>query len=229
MKVFDYASWGDNALSFTLGFWLFFLLGSIFSSQSTISSVSTVVPQNYLMATLSSKLPIFVELVLNNFIIPIAEEMFWMIGLPFALFSVMDNLGKWEKIEFFKNRVFQIIVVILVCSISFAYFHIGKLLLGFIISSIIFRTILIGLVYGDMKFDIIKGVNLVAGFGVGSHMANNILDRGVANTWTVISQNSIVVTIIIVGFLGLIFITAINRILEFFFGDRKDLQDKIRV
>ena len=218
MKVFDMSSWEDNALSFALGFSIWSFLGTMFSSQSTLS---VSIPKNYLLATISSELPVFTEMIINNFIVPVSEELFWMVGIPFAILSVMKQLGK--KYEFCNNEYLQMGIMIIIAGSTFAYFHIGKTFTAFIISAIIFRTIMIVMVYGDYKFDMLKGINLVSGFAVGSHIANNILDTGFQKTWTILSTN-IPVTIIIVVFFGAIFLTAINRILMFVVGKSKNLE-----
>ncbi len=214
-KVFDMATWEDNALSFSLGFGLWALLGSLFSSQSVVS-----LQQNNLLATISSELPIFTETIINSLIVPIAEEMFWMIGIPFALISVMDAMGK--KWDIWKNNILQIIVIILIGSSTFAIFHVGKMFIGFMISAIIFRSVMIVLVLGESKMDILKGVNLVASFSVGAHIANNIIDKGFGAVASIIGTNTIV-SVIVILFFGVIFITALNRIFLFFVGKDNDL------
>lgn len=207
-KIFDMNSWSDNALSFTLGFGIWSFLGTLF--RGSASTIGATIPKNHLFATISSELPVFTEMIVNNFIVPIAEELFWMIGIPFALISIMKSVGK--KYEMFNNEILQLVVVVIVTSSTFAMFHIGKAFISFIISAIIFRTILIVLVYGDYEFNMIRGFNLVAGFGVGSHMANNILDSGFKKSWLIL-QTNIPVTIIIVLFFGIVFLSSFNRIL----------------
>ena len=172
LKVFDFHSWGDNALSFTLGFAVWAGIGSFFGQQSVLS-----VSQNYLLATIASDLPQLVEVVMNVFIVPIAEEIFWMIGIPFALITIMNQIGK--KWEFFSNQWLQMFIIIVVASSTFAAFHVGKAFILFIIAAIIFRTIMIVMVYGDQNFDILKSINLVTGFAVGAHIANNMINYGV--------------------------------------------------
>lgn len=217
MKVFDWASWGDNALSFTLGFWIWIAIGSLFSTQSILS-----VSQNHLFATISSELPQFVEFITNIFIVPIAEELFWMVGIPFALITIFRQLGK--QYDIWNNVYLQMAIIIFVGSTTFAFFHVGKLFIGFIIASMIFRTIMIVLIYGEYNFDILKGVNLVAGFSVGAHIGNNLIDYGFSKAWIVL-KSELVVMIIILLFFGALFITALNRMLEVIVGKRKNLED----
>lgn len=219
LKVFDFHSWGDNALSFTIGFFVWMGLGSLFTSQSVLSlSVS----KNYLFATISSELPQLVEVITNVFIVPIAEEIFWMIGMPFALITILNQMGK--KWDIFSNEWLQMFIVIAIASSTFAVFHVGKAFISFIIAAIIFRTIMIVMVYGEHHFDMLKGINLVSGFAVGAHIANNMLDTGIQKTWLVL-QTSLPVLIIVIVVFGALFLSAADRILRFFTGKASNLED----
>ena len=216
MKIFDFYSWGDNALSFTLGFFAWLGLGRLFGTQSILS-----VSENHLFAAIAADLPQLVEVILNVFIIPIAEEIFWMIGIPFALISVMNELGK--KYPLWKNLYLQMFVIIVVASVTFAIFHVGKMFIGFMIAAIVFRTIMIVLIYGEHKFDIIKGINLVVGFAIGAHIANNMISTGIQKTYLVLQTNTTVFIIVLV-FFGVLFLSALNTILRFVLGKSKSLQ-----
>ena len=207
LKVFDMAGWGDNTLSMTAGFGIFALTGTIFGNQSVIS-----VPQNFLFSTLASELPQMIEFTMNVFLIPIAEEMFWIVGLPFALFSVLRIFGK--SINFFNNKVFQIFVVSTISSLSFAFFHVGKLFIAFIVSAIIFRTLMIVLVYAEHEFNILKGVNLVAGFAVGAHIANNMNSVGFTQSWLIIQSNFFPAGMIIIMIAIIFFGSGIERLIS---------------
>lgn len=212
LKVFDLASWGANTFSFTLGFFLYIVIGSLFGNQSIIGT-------NYLFATLSTTLPQIIDLVVNVFLVPIAEELVWMIGLPFSLITIMNMLGKRWSI--WKQGWVQILVLIAICSSTFAVFHQGKLLAAFVIASIVFRSVLIFLVYGEQKYNIIKGVNLVAAFSVGAHIANNLVYRGIDNVWILIKSNFLPVGLIIVVFFAIVFFSAIENIISWFASDKK--------
>lgn len=211
-KVFDLASWGDNTLAFTIGFAIYLLAGSFFPQQSIIGD-------NFLFATLSTTLPQVIDLVVNVFLVPIAEELVWMVGLPFVLFTLMNQIGK--KWSIFKAGWLQIAVVIIVGSVTFAIFHQGKLLLAFIAASIIFRSVLIFLVYGDQKYDIIKGVNLVAAFAVGAHMANNLVFRGFEKVWLILTNNFLPIGLIVMAFFAIMFISAIEKVISMVLGKEK--------
>jgi hypothetical protein len=217
LKIFDYASWGDNTLSFSIGFFIWFAVGKFFGPQSILS-----ISQNYLFASIASDLPQLIEIIMNVFIIPISEEIFWMFGIPFSLITIMTVIG--EKYSLWKNLYLQMFVVIVVASVTFAIFHVGKFFISFIIAAMLFRTIMIVLVYGDYNFNILKGVNLVAAFAVGAHIANNLIDVGIGKTWLVLSTN-IPVLLMIVVFFGIIFLSAIDRILKFILGKTMTLED----
>jgi len=217
LKVFDMASWGDNSLSFTFGFFVWTVFGKLFGKQSVLS-----VTQNHLLATIAAELPQFIEFIFDNFIIPISEELFWMIGIPFALLSIMRQVGK--KWSLFENEIFQIVILVLVGAASFAVFHVGKAHIAFMIGAILFRTIMIVLIYGEYQFDLLKGVNLVAGFSVGAHIANNLTDTGFAKAW-IILKSEWVVAVIILAFFAIIFLSALERILRFAFGGQPTLED----
>lgn len=217
-KIFDLASWGDNSISFFLGFFIWAGIGGIFGSQSVLS-----VGQNQLFATIASELPQLIEVVMNVFIIPISEEIFWMVGIPFALIGIMNIVGK--KYPVWKNPFLQIGIVVAIGATTFAIFHIGNIsFIAFIIAAMIFRTIMLVLVYGEYEWDILKGVNLVVGFSVGAHIANNLFDTGFSKTWLILST-SIPVLIIILTLFGFIFASALIRIFRYATGKAKSLGD----
>ena len=216
MKIFDFYSWGDNALSFTIGFFAWLGLGSLFGQQSVLS-----VSENHLFAAIAADLPQLVEVILNVFIIPIAEEIFWMVGIPFALISIMNQLSKNYPI--WKNLYLQMFVIIVIASTTFAIFHVGRMFIGFIIAAMVFRTIMVVLIYGDHKFDMIKGINLVVGFAIGAHIANNLIHTGIEKTWLVLQTNTTVFAIVLI-FFAVMFLSALNTVLRFMLGKSKSLE-----
>lgn len=205
LQVFDLGGWRQNCLSFAIGFIFWGVLGTVLNS----SGMSLILEKNYLFASVSSQLPLYTEFILNAFIIPIAEEMFWMVGLPFALISIMRTIGKeWE---IFQNALVQMAVVITVASITFGVFHVGKLTFAFLLASMIFRTIMILTVYGDYYFNWIKFAPIVASFSIGSHIANNWLTEGWSNSFLIL-QTNLVVSGFIFLYLGIIFLSAIEYV-----------------
>jgi len=219
LKIFDMSSWGDNALSFTLGFGIWAIVGLFLQSngQSIISF-----GDNNLFATIASELPQLMEFSVNVFLVPIAEEMFWMIGLPFALITIMHITGK--RFSLFSKAWFQILVVAAIGGITFAMFHVGKWFVGFIISAIIFRTVMIVLVYGEHKYDILKGINVVAAFSVGAHIANNMSTVGLSQSWLIISSNFWPVGLLIILFMALMLLSGLERLISLIAGGKAPQQ-----
>lgn len=206
-EIFNSGTWSENAFSFTLGFSIYSLIG-IFADSSTKSVLS--ITKNSLFATISSELPLFFEFIMNVFVIPIAEESFWMIGIPFATITIMNLIG--ERFSIFKNLVFQLIVITILTGVSFALFHVGKLLLGFLIAAFFFRAIMVWSVVGDADFDWIKGISLVPAFAVGAHIGNNWADYGFGKGMQLLTSNFEVGVFILI-FLGIIFISFINQLI----------------
>lgn len=204
LKVFDLGGWRKNSLSFSLGFIFWGIIGTYIKSKGM-----SVLPLNQLFATASSQLPIYTQFVLNTFIIPISEEMFWMIGLPFALISVMRSIG--DRYEFFENAFVQLAVVVIISSVSFAIFHVGKITWAFLVASMIFRTIMIITVYGDYYFDWIKIAPIVVSFSFGSHVVNNWLVVGWASSFLILQTNLLVSGFIFL-YLAIILISGIEYV-----------------
>jgi len=214
LKVFDFSSWGDNTLSFTGGFWIWIGIAGFFGTQSVLS-----VSSNQLFATISGELPQLVDFVVNTFLVPIAEELFWIVALPFAIISMLNNAG--NKYEFFKNGIFQIAVTVLVGVTTFAYFHVGNVgFVSFIIAAMLFRTIMLVLVYGEQKYDILKGVNLVAGFSVGAHIANNLTNFGINKAFLLLQANFLPVGLIVYILMGFLFLSGIERLISLIAGKK---------
>jgi len=218
LKVFDLASWGDNTLAFTIGFLLYIGLGLL----GTFGAEKSIIGENFLFSTLSSQLPQLTDMIVNVFLVPIAEELVWMIGIPFVLITMMNKLG--ERFSIWKQGWLQIAVIIIIGSFTFAIFHQGKLVLAFIASALLFRSLLIFLVYGDKKYDIIKGVNVVAGFAVGSHMGNNLMFRGLDKVILLLNTNFFPVGLLVYAFFLVMFISAIERVLSLASGKKEKKQ-----
>jgi len=212
--LFDKSTWGDNSLSFTLGFVIWSLLGSI-ASLSVIS-----LPKQYLFASISSELPQLLEFAVNGILVPIAEEVFWMIALPFSLIFIMNSLGKEDS--FWRNKYFQIAVIMLIGATTFAYFHVGALALtGFIIIAMFFRSVMVVSVYADQEFNWLSRINLVPSFAIGAHMANNLSTYGWAQIKLIMFSNFFPAGLIIIIFFAIMFISGFERILSLIFGKER--------
>ena len=210
-EIFDLGTWKENAISFTVGFGIWAIINGVFGTQSILS-----VSQNHLFATIAGELPQFIDVLMNGIVVPIAEEFFWMFAIPYAVISILNILEK--KYSFFENDIVQILIVAIISSMSFALFHVGKTALTlFLISAIIFRTIMIVLVFGEKKLDYIKKFNLVASFSVGAHIANNLIQGGFKTAIIVLQQNIWIFSVIILLF-GALFLTTLNSLIMWIMG-----------
>jgi len=195
------------------GFAIFIGLGvatRALQGQSILYSLfsATHLDRNRLFATISSELPFFWEKTINTITIPYAEEMFWLIGLPVGIMWLMNSLSNAKGLEFFENRIFQFFMIIIISGATFAAFHVGKVIVGFIIAALVFRTILIIMTIGEQQFDFIKWFVVLYSFALGAHMGNNIADDGVMNFILIMQTNvygwiilGIFALISIIGFL----------------------------
>jgi len=178
-------SYGAAAFSFTLGAVLAVALNwqSAFAGFGGGGGMSVFSVQlNYLLSSISGTLPNFWNIFANSFGAAVAEEMLFLITLPIAVFLILDYAGK--SVEILKNKYLQIGAAIAVSAPLFAFFHVGNLALtGFIISAIIFRSFLIGMVYGDSKTEIIPYVALVPAFAISFHVFNNFSFFGLFNVF----------------------------------------------
>jgi hypothetical protein len=176
------------------GFFIFIAIGVVtraLQGQSVLYAIfsSTHIDRNRLFATISSELPIFWEKTINTLTIPYAEEMFWLLGLPVAIMWLMNSLSNIKGADFFSNKVFQFFVIIIVCGSTFAAFHVGKIIVSFIIAALVFRTSLIIMTIGEQEFNFIKWFVVLYSFALGAHMGNNIADDGLMNFILIMQTN----------------------------------------
>lgn len=206
LEIFNSGTWGQNCISFMIGLILWLFIGG--SSSKSILAIG----QNSLFASISSELPVFLEFVLNTFVIPIAEELFWIVAIPYTVITIMNIAG--TKISFLKNIWIQIFVVTVITGLTFAIFHVGKMFLLFLIAAFLFRAIMIIAVYGDMQADIIPGLTLLPAFAVGAHIGNNWADAGFAQGVAFLAGNYEIGWIII-AFLLIVAFSALWAIISF--------------
>jgi hypothetical protein len=159
----------NEALAFTLGFGVWLAIAA--TNSLSVLSVSS----SYLYNTIAGDLPLVLEFVVNSFLIPISEEVFWIIGLPYTLIAIMNNLGQYYNI--FKNKAFQFLIVLAIAGSTFVIFHVGQLFWAFVIAAFVFRSIMITLVIGNNKFGWIPFFQIVPAFAIGAHIGNNWGDR----------------------------------------------------
>jgi len=211
LKVFNLGTWGENSLSFVIGFLIWIFIGG--SSRSVLSLTT-----NNLLASISSELPQFIEFVSNSFLIPIAEEIFWLIGLPFVIIAMMRKF----KNPVLSNNWVQIFTASLISSITFAIFHVGQAdNIMFLIGAFIFRFLIVTLVFADIILDVFPKLRLLASFGLGAHIANNFADFGVGAGLNQLNINFMPVGFLIYILFTVIFLSAINTIVLLFNGGLK--------
>ena len=212
-EIFNIGTWSENCLSFTLGFGIWMAFGLFMGTQSVLS-----VSQNQYFSAISSELPQLLDFLTTIFVIPISEELFWMIAIPFSLFTIFNLLGK--KYPIFSNNILQIFLISIVSGVTFAAFHVGKLIINFLLAAYIFRTIMIVLVYGDQKYDIIKKINLVVAFSLGAHIGNNLINYGFVKGNLILFDNFAAVGWMIYLLFLVIFISGFNKLLEIIFAKK---------
>lgn len=206
-EIFNLGTWGENSLSFTIGFLIWLFIGIFFGTQSILS-----VSENALFAAIAGELPQLTEFLMNAFVIPISEELFWMVAIPFSIITIMNITAKNKTLSFFENSWFQIFVIVLVSGITFAAFHVGKLFVAFLIAAFLFRASMVVLVYGDMKLDILKPIRLIVSFALGAHIGNNLINYGLRKSWILLTTNFWAIGWIVFALFFIIFLSAINQI-----------------
>ena len=183
----SHSTFRQTSFSYVLGLVLAVVFGWI--GRHFTFSLFTI-PKQYLLSQISSQLPRFWEKIVNVDAASYSEEMLFLFALPALLAIIFTFIGKqaeksknpiFKNFRFFKSPFFFIPMVVLVVAPTFAGFHVGNLqLITFIISAIIFRSLLLVLVYGE-KFShdkFIPFISLVPAFGIGYHRGNNIMATG---------------------------------------------------
>ena len=235
-KMFSMGSWSENSLAFTIGF-LFWGLIQGFKPAATQATTELTVTslfsltQNQLFATIAGQLPQYIEVLMSGFVIPVAEEIFWMFAIPYGMFSILKaaskrklNLfGKKKSLSFLKNMWLQILLVIAVGSTTFAFFHVGReAFIAFIIGAIIFRSIMVGVVYTEKAYDWLKNLEIFVSFAVGAHIVNNLLaGGGIGLAMDILKSQNTVVYITIWVLAIAIAIGAIDEIIGIVSGEKK--------
>jgi len=168
------------AISYSLGLIISSLIGVLANIRQTASifSMFTITTQQ-LLSQVSSQLPLFWSKFIDTQGASTAEELIFMIAAPVILFSILNYIGKQTRLTFLSDARVQIPIVIAVVAPMFALFHVGNaVLVTFIISAIAFRAILLGLVWGDIKENLVPFLLIAPAFAVGFHQGNNIMATG---------------------------------------------------
>lgn len=164
----------ENCLSFAIGIVFGTLFGAL--SAQSIFTLFTV-SQQYLLSEITAQLPLFWSTFANTVGAPVAEELLFLVSIPAILFVIVGFVS--TRFKLLSNPLLQVAIVAGVVGPLFAFFHVGNVaLMGFIISAIFFRILMIGMVHGDMKSDIVPLIALIPSFAIGYHMANNVMAAG---------------------------------------------------
>ena len=235
-KMFNMGSWSENSLAFTIGFVFWGLIQGFqpAQAQATAEMSATALfslTQNQLFATIAGQLPQYIEVLMSGFVIPVAEEIFWMFAIPYGLFSALNaaskrkiNLfGNKQSLSFLKQTWLQILIVIAVGSLTFAYFHVGReAFIAFIIGAIIFRSIMVGVVYTEKAYDWLRNLEIFVSFAVGAHIVNNLLaGGGIGLAMDIFKSQNIVVYLTIWALAIAIAIGALDEIIGLISGEKK--------
>lgn len=152
-------------------------------------------------STAIQSLPLVLQFIFNVIVGPIAEEMLWIVAIPYVVISISNYIAKKSQYKFFENKVVQLIIMILVGAPTFALFHIGNVAItGFVIFVAIFRAVLLTSVYlpsGRRTWYF----TILPAFAIGAHIANNLIEFGVVNGLQLLNSS-----FMYTGLLGYIFI-----------------------
>lgn len=209
-KIFDLGTWQENSTSFTIGFILWSGIGFFTSLKSILST-----PTNQLFSTVAGEMPQLLNYLMTVYVIPISEELFWIVALPYVIFTILDQIGKTWKIA--SNFIFQMIILVIIGGVSFGAFHIAKLNWAFLFSAFIFRGIMLIIPWIDMKADVFKNIKLFVSFALGAHIANNMFAYGISEGFSLLMSNFFTVGWIIMILFIAIFLTALNNLIEVIF------------
>ena len=153
---------GLSSLSFFIAFTGMYL----FKSATNFA----IIEQQNLLSTLSSQIPASWNLILSVFMAPTIEE-FFFIGMAGVVIILMELLG--VDYPLLKNKILQMIVIIVLGGWAFAIFHTGKTAIAFVVVAFTFRAVAYIFLFGDRFFDIIPILTIGLPFVIGIHMANN--------------------------------------------------------
>ncbi|NOR84693.1 hypothetical protein GQ473_01105 [archaeon] len=197
----------ESAQGFTLLFLIWFALLQLKNISSYFNIFSF--PTQSTLATIQESIPPFWGMINTVFMAPTNEEIFWF-ALAILIFGVMNKIGK--EIKIFKNLILQFIVVLVIGMVTFASFHTSQESLMFYLSAMIFRGLMIVLLFGDKKYDLIPKFTMTLSGLIGAHMANNIVAYGFMNTFNMLMTNMFGMILIVIfasifayGIRGLLF------------------------
>lgn len=192
-------SFSNNSVVFYIGFivWaiILFFTGGGTGAKSVLS-----VSENSIFASVSNALPQFLNFSLSTFIIPIAEEFFWMIGITAITLVLVKTLSRQFKI--FKTVGAKLVVLWIIGGVTFAFFHTNNIEnIAFLISAFVFRGIFATALLLDEEYDLIPFVQWGFSGVVGAHIANNWINYGFLDGLSLLLNNLFPSGIILLGIL----------------------------
>lgn len=191
-----------NSLALWLGvvFWatLRFVLSTVSTSNQKFFSLTA---DTAFFSTSIQSLPLVLQFIFNVIVAPIAEELLWIVAIPYVVISVSNYLAKNPKYKILSNKIVQLLIMIAIGAPTFALFHIGNVALtGFLIFVGVFRAILLTSVYlpsGQRTW----AFSILPAFAIGAHITNNLIEFGVTNGFQLLNSS-----FFYTGLLGYIFI-----------------------
>ena len=177
-KVTD-LSFGAQGVGYYAGALLTMALFGIGKSSQSIQQTFSFLEYGtmHLMTSIRGDLTVFEEMWVTTVGIVAAEELMFLIGLPLSGFMILDSIARSSKnLKFLSHPLVQILLVILPVSLMFAYIHVGMTAsIAFFMTAVIFRAVLIFVVYSDMRLNLIPIAMVVPAFAIGVHRFWNIM------------------------------------------------------
>jgi hypothetical protein len=130
----------------------------------------------HIMQSIRGSLSVFEDMWITTQAIPPAEELFFLIVIPMTIMLGLDTLSRQSKsLSILGSPMVQILLAIPPTALMFAYIHVGMAAsMAFFMSAVVFRSIAVLVVYGDLKMNLIPVAMIVPAFMVGLHRYWNI-------------------------------------------------------
>lgn len=212
-----------SAQGWLAGLLLFLLVGSIGEASLISVTVSVLDSQLAAMGDQAAINSEFWSWYIPNIASPVVEEAFWAVGFPVGIVLVMQSIAKSGKhiqdpylsplLSIFDHVITQMIVLVVVLSTTFAYFHVDQQASAiFIFAALLFRAVLTVIWWGDMHYDLVPLLVIAPSFLVGAHMGNNISVEGLGHSLSIIASHPIGwITMLIFGFIALIAVVGLHE------------------
>lgn len=213
-----------SSQGFLAGFLLFMILGTI--GEASVISVSDGLLESQMSQLVQANIldTQFWEWFIPSIASPVAEEAFWAVGLPVGLVLLMQSIAKASHqisdpyvspfLKIFENKIVQMLVLVVVLSTTFAFFHIDQQDTAiFILAALAFRAILTVIWWGDMHWDLVPFLVIAPSFLVGSHLGNNIVaGEGLRNSIAIASTHPIGwMTMAVFGFITVVALLGLHK------------------